>query len=78
MNGETFLQTAAAIDETQEAIDRIINAPPVCDQNKTVQCGRSCGEYYVSQVWKVLVLLFFIVNLLYFRFVKGVANHLFL
>ncbi|XP_063708270.1 uncharacterized protein LOC134836917 [Culicoides brevitarsis] len=35
--------------DTEAAVEQIINSKPVCDQNKTVQCGRSCGEYYVCR-----------------------------
>lgn len=51
MDGQTSVQEVA-IDETQDEVNRIINASPVCNQNKTIQCGRSCGEYFVCYASK--------------------------
>lgn len=31
-----------------EAVEAILAETPICDENKVVQCGRSCSEYYVN------------------------------
>uniref|UniRef100_A0A336M7V1 CSON010835 protein n=1 Tax=Culicoides sonorensis TaxID=179676 RepID=A0A336M7V1_CULSO len=44
-----FAVLTNAQELSDEEIEQILSADPVCDQNKTIQCGRSCGEYYVCK-----------------------------